>query len=330
MVRFVALLLVCSGLHGCYYMQAAAGQFEVMNKREPVDAVINDPETDADLKERLQLVAAAREFSITELGLPDNDSYRTYADLGRDYVVWNIFAAPEFSLQPKQWCFPVAGCVSYRGYFSRDAAEKHADKLRGQGFDVAVGGISAYSTLGRFSDPVLSTMMSWDDTELVGTLFHELAHQVIYVKGDSGFNESFAMAVEEAGVRRWLESTGNAGQFSDYLAERERRRQQMKLLEAAREDLEVVYSSDASDADKRYLKEARLQRLVQEIAQQSGGNASGWLSGKINNAHLASMSLYEGRVPFFRQLLADCEQDFPCFYAAVRERAARPPASRYD
>ena len=175
-------------------------------------------DTSPELAARLRLVQEARQFSVDELGLPDNKSYRTYADIERDFVIWNVIAAPEFSTQPKTWCFPVAGCVGYRGYFSQDGARRESEKLKAKGFDVVVGGVAAYSTLGKFNDPVINSMMNWDDVELVGVLFHELAHQVLYVKGDTGFNESFATAVEEFGVHcgglnraaRWMTSRRTA------------------------------------------------------------------------------------------------------------------------
>ena len=330
MFRIAITLVACCCLHGCYYMQAAAGQLEVLRKREPVAELINDPATPADLKRRLQMLSAARDFSIAELGLPDNESYRSYTDLGRRYVIWNVIAAPEFSLQPKTWCYPVAGCVNYRGYFSQDAAYKKAARLGRDGYDVAVGGVAAYSTLGRFSDPILNTMMNWDDVDLVGTLFHELAHQMVYVKGDTGFNESFATAVAEIGVKRWLDSIGNAEAFEQYTARRDLRRRQVELIAAARDDLDIIYASAVGDDEKRERKAERIERLKAEVAQLAGGKEGSWLSGQTNNAHLVSVTLYEGKLPFFRQLLDECNEDLLCFYAAVRERAGRSPAERYD
>ena len=191
-------------LSGCYYTQAARGQMEISRKREPIEDIVASDESPPDLVAQLTVVSEARQFSIDILGLPDNDSYRSYADLERDYVVWNIVAVPEFSLQAKTWCYPIVGCVSYRGYFSQDKAQKKADDLRDDGYDVALGGVAAYSTLGRFSDPILNTMMHWGEADLVAVMFHELAHQVLYIKDDTEFNESFATAVEEIGMQRWL------------------------------------------------------------------------------------------------------------------------------
>ncbi len=325
MSRFLLLLFLCVPLTGCYYLQAASGQWEVMRKREPIDAVIVDPETSPELAARLRLLHEARDFSVTVLGLPDNKSYRTYADLERDYVVWNVFAAPEFSLTPKQWCFPVAGCVSYRGYFSKDNAMKESERLSEDGFDVAVGGVAAYSTLGNFSDPILSTMMHWDDIDLIAVLFHELAHQVVYVKDDSAFNESFATAVEEIGVKLWLESRAEEEKMSDYVAGRELQQSLLRLVAVARGDLEAVYASDAEDSQRRAFKRERLKTLAEDVAaelQRSGQNGSGWLSGELNNARLISMTLYEGRLPSFRALYLKCKKDLQCFYTEASNLAA--------
>ncbi len=326
MLRIVLLLVSFSSLAGCYYVQAAKGQWELTRKREPITDLLEDHSTSVKLAARLRLVQEARQFAIDELGLPDNDSYRTYADIERDYVLWNVFAAPEFSLQPKTWCFPVAGCVSYRGYFAKEDAEKLAGRLAAQGFDVAIGGVAAYSTLGKLEDPVLSSMMHWDDTRLAGVLFHELAHQVIYVKGDSAFNESFATAVEEFGLRRWLDVRGEKAEIDRYLDGRVLRQDLMSLVEVARHDLAELYAGDAADDEKRRAKLARLASLQTAIGEQfvaAGRDPGGWLRGELNNARLISMTLYEGRLPEFQALFEMCEQEFDCFYDAARELAGR-------
>jgi len=310
-------LLLILQTEGCYYMQAARGHINVMNRRRPVDEVIQDVDSPDALKERLGVVKEAREFSISELQLPDNESYRTYADLERDFVVWNVFAAPEFSLQAKTWCYPVAGCVGYRGYFSKEDAERRAEKLKRDEFDVVVGGVSAYSTLGRFSDPVLNTMMRWSDLELVAVLFHELAHQQLYVKDDSEFNESFASAVEEIGVERWLGSRGEMDRLQEYRSSREFRRQLMKHVQSARDDLENLYQSEAGENEKRRLKQAILDELREAVGREVNGNdrrSPGWLRSPLNNASLIPLSLYQGRLDEFRDLLAACDGDLRCFY----------------
>ena len=326
MPRLLLLLVCLLPLTGCYYMQAARGQWELTRKREPIPEVLADESTSPELAARLRLVQEARQFAVDELALPDNDTYRTYAEIEREYVIWNVFAAPEFSMQPKTWCFPVAGCVSYRGYFAKEGAEREAARLAADGYDVAIGGVPAYSTLGKLKDPVVSSMMRWDDTELVGVLFHELAHQVLYVKGNSGFNESFATAVEEFGVQRWLEMRGATDAFDEYLKRRNLRLNLMGLVAAARADLERLYASPATDDEKRARKAARLatlQKLIARRLEVEGRDATNWLSGELNNARLVSMTLYEGRLAEFRELLAQCEQQIECFYDAARELARR-------
>lgn len=330
-LRTLLILVLGAGTAGCYYMQAANGQWQVMRKREPIAEVLADDATSEGLAGRLRLVQAARQFSIDELALPDNDSYRSYADIEREFVVWNVFAAPEFSLQPMEWCFPVAGCVNYRGYFSRDAAYRESARLAKRGYDVAVGGVSAYSTLGKFDDPVLSSMMRWDDIQLVAVLFHELAHQVLYIKDDSAFNESFATAVEEFGVGRWLESNDRMDDIEVYRARRELRQNMMALVAVARDDLRAHFSMAVPDEEKRRLKAARLKQLSQaagEMLAEAGREGSNWLGGELNNARLVSMTLYEGRLPAFRVLLADCAHDIQCFYTRAGELAGLDPTSR--
>ncbi len=325
MLRLIVLVLVLAVLPGCYYVQAAQGQWELTRKREPIDEVLAREDTSPELAARLRLVQEARQFAIDELALPDNDTYRTYADLEREFVLWNVFAAPEFSLEPKTWCFPIVGCVSYRGYFAKDDAEGEARRLREQGLDVAIGGVAAYSTLGKLRDPVLNTMMNWDDTQLVAVLFHELAHQVLYVKGDSGFNESFATAVEEEGVRRWLAAKGLEDQFAAYESNREFRQTLMALVDEARADLETIYSQDIGDEARRVQKADRLKSLQHEIAarfESEERDPGNWLSGELNNARLVPMILYEGRLDEFRVLLHDCGRDLRCFYDKARALAA--------
>ena len=319
------IVIFIASLSGCYYTQAARGQLDVMRKSEPIADVIADSGTSTELADRLRLVEEARLFSVAELGLPDNDSYRRYADLERDFVVWNVFAAPEFSLEAKQWCFPVAGCVSYRGYFSEQAAYRQATRLEGKGFDVSVGGITAYSTLGKFDDPVLNTMMHWDDVDLVATMFHELAHQLLYVKGDSGFNESFATAVEEFGIERWLASRGLDAEMAKYFDSRGLRQRLMQLVELARSDLTEIYAAPLDAGTMRSRKKVRLDLLKAEVAREfeaSGRRVPAWVGEGLNNARLASMVLYQGRLSEFRELLAECDNDIRCFYAAARATLA--------
>ena len=261
MIIALALLFAILQIEGCYYMQAIRGQFEVMHSRQPIPEVIADEASPDDLKQRLRIVQEARDFAVNELLLPDNKSYRSYADLGRDYVVWNVFAAPEFSLDPQTWCFPVAGCVAYRGYFEEKVARKKAQSLRDDGYDVAVGGVSAYSTLGKFSDPVLNTMMRWSDVQLVSTIFHELAHQKLYIKGDTAFNESFATAVSDIGMTRWLDVRDEFAGVDVFHENRALRLSMMTLVDASKTELAALYESDLDDALKRVRKQEMLDDL---------------------------------------------------------------------
>lgn len=295
---------------GCYYVQAIRGHMDLMSHRRPVAEVISDEEAPDELKVKLEMLREARRFSIDELLLPDNDSYRSYADLERDYVVWNVFAAPEFSLEPRRWCFPVAGCVAYRGYFAQEAANKQAQKFKDKGYDVVVGGVPAYSTLGRFADPLLNTMMRWSDVDLVATLFHELAHQQLYIKDDTEFNESFATAVADIGIERWLGQRGEQDQLRDRENQQLERRTAMMLIETAKADLQRLYASNLDEAAMRTRKTEILEKLQADVA--SGSDNS--FSGIMNNARLASLGLYEGRVDAFRAIFRRCKKQLPCFY----------------
>lgn len=321
---FVIGLFVVVLLDGCYYVQAAKGQYEVMRKRQPVAEVIDDPDADAQLRKRLEMVLDARQFAVDELELPDNDSYRSYADLQRDFVLWNVFAAPEFSLTPLTWCYPVAGCVAYRGYFKEASARRKADALEADGYDVSVGGVAAYSTLGRFADPVLSTMLRWSDADLVATLFHELAHQQLYLKGATEFNESFATAVADIGLEKWFAARDAADELAAYRHRRSVRRQLLDLMLDARTDLEVLYTSGQEETAMRVAKSSILEHLVEDaerLARQQGTGTSNWLRPPLNNARLASIGLYENQVPAFLALYDECSQELRCFYAAAEELA---------
>lgn len=331
MLACLSLAVLFMHLQGCYYMQAIHGHMEVMQNRRPVGEILADPAAPEDLKERLELVQEARRFAVDELELPDNESYRSYADLERDYVVWNVYAAPEFSLAPRRWCFPVAGCVAYRGYFSREAADETAEDLREEGYDVAVGGVAAYSTLGRFADPVLNTMMRWSDAHLVATLFHELAHQVLYVKGDTQFNESFASAVADAGMRRWLVDRGGDAALEAYHASRRLTRQMLTVIEARKEELSDVYASGLPEDEMRRRKEAAFDRLGLELRALMEVEAPAAAPGYVppaNNAALISYGLYEGWAESFRRLFEECERSFGCFYERARRLADLPRDER--
>jgi predicted aminopeptidase len=319
-----AVLLVTLSAGGCYLIESAQGQLDLMSKRRPIARVIADPRTPQALKGRLEAVAEIRRFATRDLGLPDNGSYRSYADVGRPYVVWNVVAAPEFSVEPKEWCYPIVGCVAYRGYFVERRARQFAEKLEASGFDVAVGGVAAYSTLGHFDDPILNTMVGWDDVELASIIFHELTHQLIYVADDADFNEALATTVEDEGVRRWLTSLGRGADLERYRLEQEQYLTVVELLNRTRAELRTLY---ASGVDRGLMRErkaaafAALRRAYAGLKAQWGGHApfDAWFDGEVNNAHLASVATYFDCVPGFKRELASVGGDLPAFYRRVRE-----------
>jgi predicted aminopeptidase len=318
-----AMLGSCSSLN--YYAQAAQGQLTLLSDARPIEEWLADNNTAPKLKLRLETARQIRTFAVQELGLPDNKSYRNYASLARPFVLWNVVAAPELSLRPVQWCFPVAGCVSYRGYYSKEDAQAYAAELRKEGNDVQVGGVPAYSTLGWFSDPLISTFIYYPDAELARLLFHELSHQVVYVQGDSQFNESFASAVEEAGVERWLSGFGNDVMRENYVKFSARKQQFLKLLMDCRRALEETYASKESVAAKRAAKARHFSKLKEDYLalKTSWGGFTGYdrfFAEPLSNAHLASIATYNDFIPAFRALLAR-EKTFPRFYAAARALA---------
>jgi predicted aminopeptidase len=333
-VRTWAVIAACLALPGCYVMQAARGQLAIVRAREPIDRVVQDPQAPEELRGRLRTVQEARAFASRELGLPDNRSYTTYAHLDREFVVWNVVAAPEFSVDPVEWCFPFVGCVAYRGYFQQAAADRFAAKLSGEGLDTVVDGVPAYSTLGKFDDPILSTMLGYGDDELAAIIFHELAHQLIYVPGDSSFNEAFAVSVEEEGLARWLSAHGRAADLQLHLARRERQAQRMRVIERYRDQLKSLYASGLQPAALRARKSEVFAHLVSELRAldtRDGVRSTlvGELDGAPNNARLASLATYYDCVPGFERELASAGDDLPRFYAAVREIAKLPTGRRH-
>jgi predicted aminopeptidase len=332
------ILLLCAvllpSLSGCYLLQAAAGQMQIVTRREPINKVLADPATPPELRTRLEYVAAARDFASQQLGLPDNASYRSYADLKRPYVIWNVFATDEFSVEPRRWCFPIAGCVVYRGYFNENRAQRYARRLRLRGADAVVGPVAAYSTLGYFKDPVLNTMLGWNDTSLAGTLFHELAHQVVYVAGDSEFNEAFATVVEEAGLQRWLDTQGRASEINGWHLQRERGEQFVQLLLTTRERLRQLYKTNLPPAAMRERKQQEfglLKYRYQVLKATEWKGYSGydrWFDCALNNAHLISAATYYGCIPGFEALLKTVDADLPRFYEEVRKISESKPARK--
>jgi predicted aminopeptidase len=328
----VLLALAACGDLG-YYRQAAQGQWDILSHRRDIRQVLADPATTPALREKLTDVLAVRDFASRELDLPENGSYRCYADLGRPSVVWNVIATPEFSLEPVRWCFPIAGCVPYRGYYRQTDADAFAAELRGQGDDVYVYGVRAYSTLGWFDDPILNTFINGPDYATAGLIFHELAHQKIYVQGDADFNEAFASTVEQEGLQLWLEKNGREKDLATYRTGLERRRDFLALLKTSRDQLAALYIQPISDADKRQEKARILAGLRQSYLELKvrWGSFAGydrWFTTDLNNARFAAVTTYQRLVPAFRQLLRESAGNWPQFYARVKALADLPSSAR--
>ncbi|TDJ48115.1 MAG: aminopeptidase [Gammaproteobacteria bacterium] len=319
----LAIVLSVTQLGGCgagYYWQAAMGHLDLMRDRRPIAEVIDDPATPVQVREKLQLGNAAVDFAHTELQLPDNGSYRVYADTGRASVVWNVVAAPEFSLEPRTWCFPVAGCVSYRGYFDAARARDYAARLASGGDDVFVGGVSAYSTLGRFADPILNTMLDYADYQLAGVIFHELAHQRLYIKGDSRFNEGFASFVEQEGLRRWFIVRDAEDEHYRYRLSMRRRTQVQSLLTDSRARLTDLYAGALPEPALRVAKAEVFAELIRAYASLRDAwpeppYFDHWIDSDMNNARLASFATYNDYLPAFAVLFDESGHDLERFYA---------------
>ena len=321
--RLVPVLLL-GLLNGCasvsYYGQLASGQVQLLRARQPVDALVADPATPPALRQHLVQAQQARAFASSQLQLPDNRSYQVYADIGRPFVVWNVFATPEFSLEPHTYCFPIAGCVAYRGYYSQGAARGAAALQKVQGQDVYVGGVEAYSTLGWFDDPILNSMLGWGDERLATVIFHELAHQRVYVKDDTAFNESFATFVEQEGSRQWRAARGlgplpqGAGRQRD---------QFVGLVLASRERLKALYAQPLDEAAMRAGKQAEFERLrseyrvLRDTQWQGDRRFDGWINAPMNNAKLLPFGLYDQWVPAFAALFNEVGGDWSVFYRRV-------------
>lgn len=343
--RLALLAAALALLSGCdtlatlgYYRQSVAGHLDIVWRARPVDDWIADAATEPALRERLQLAQRLRDFAVAELALPDNRSYRRYAALDRPAAVWNVVAAPELSLTLQTWCFPVMGCVGYRGYYARADADALAATLQAQGLEVWVYGVPAYSTLGLTEwlggDPLLSTFIRWPEGELARMVFHELAHQVVYAKDDTVFNESYATAVERIGVERWLARHASAPVRAEYAAFDARRQDFRALALRTRRELEAVYADPALDAAaKRVAKAARLARLREEHAALKAGpwqgyaGFDGWIA-RANNASFGIQAAYDRWVPAFERLFEREGRDFARFHAAVQRLADLPPAER--
>jgi len=322
-------------LNGCstldYYSHLAGGQLQLLQAREPIAELLENPTAGPELKQRLTLAQQARDFASAQLSLPDNGSYRLYADIQRPFVVWNVFATPEFSLSPELHCFPIAGCVAYRGFYSQGRARGAAALLKQQGLDTYLGGVEAYSTLGWFDDPILNTMLRWSDERLIAVIFHELAHQQLYVADDTAFNESFASFVEREGLRQWRAKQG----LPPVDPQGERQREQFaELVLASRTRLQQLYASDLPAAQMRNGKQAEFARLraeyraLREREWDGRGRYDDWINAPMNNAKLLPFGLYDQWVPAFAALFEQAGRDWSRFYQQVEALGRLPAAER--
>lgn len=336
MIR-VAVLLLLLTVSGCrslgYYGQAVSGHLWLLLQREPVEAVLARDALPGATREALERAATARDFAVGHLGLETAGSYRDYVALERSHVIWNVFAAPADSLELLQWCFPVAGCVGYRGYFSREAAEREAARLAAQGLDVFTGGVDAYSTLGWFNDPLTTPMLQRPPHALVALIFHELAHQRVYLPGDTAFNESFATFVEQEGLRQWHEEGfGEPDDLQAWISARQRRAGFVALVQHHAGQLEELYArgEDAEDVQRR---KAEIQHALRanyaRLRKCWGVDAyGGWFEGPLNNAQLATVGAYHQWVPAFAMLMKSAGGNWPAFHEAVGTLAGQPASVR--
>lgn len=324
---------MCLPLTGCYLMQAASGQLDVLARSRPIDDAAADPATTQGTRARLALVVEAREFAVRELGLPDGKSFRRFADLGRPYAIWSVVATPEFSVEPRRWCFPIAGCVAYLGFFDPDDARARANRLAARGDDASVGGVATYSTLGHLPDPVFNTMLLWREPRLLGTIFHELAHEQLYVADDTEFNEAYASVVATAGIRRWYAMRPPSPELEEWERQQAREREFAALLATARARLEQLYAGGTPGEQMRIAKNREFGRLKFEYGQlraRWGGYAGydAWFARALNNAHLAAVATYEDCVPGLTREL-DAAGSLPAFYRRAAELAEMSLAQRH-
>jgi predicted aminopeptidase len=350
----LALLLTAAvGVSGCrtlsFYTQAIGGQYQIFAHSHAIDKIVADPETSPELKDQLELILRLREFAEKELKLPVDGHYRKYTDVHRDYVVWNVQAAPKFSLEPKTWWYPLVGSLEYRGYFSEKGAHKEGDYLNQKGYDVFVGGVDAYSTLGWFKDPVLNTFISRPESDLAELIFHELGHQRVFARGDTDFNEAFATTVGQEGARRWIQARGDTNLFEAYRVSMKRNDQFVHLIMRTRATLEAVYGDQRDkDGNLKAAKkspapaaemQARKERVFKDLraeyaalkAQWNGYSGyDAWFSRELNNAQLNTIANYYDFVPGFEQLLQLKKGDMEAFYTAAERLANMQKEERHQ
>ena len=341
MVALITLGVVSACDSVAYYAQAVSGQASLLWQRQAIDQLLADPALDPDLRDKLLVIQQATDFAGQQLGLPAGGSYDSYVELQRRHLVWNVFAAPALSTQPVSWCFPIAGCVDYRGYFSEAAAMRYAESLQARGYDVFVGGVDAYSTLGWFDDPIPSTVIGRPDHQLASLIFHELAHQRLYVPDDTPFNESFASFVSLEGLRVWLDQQEQPALYQQSMQDLQEQQRFIDFVLDYREQFALLYAKDISAEEKQSQKRqlqaqmraawfSRHEDPQQEGPRQepAGDRYHGWFQGPLNNAQLSTVGSYYSWVPAFDALFRQSGEDFEVFYQAVSDLAALPADAR--
>ena len=326
-----AWLIAALCLSGCqsvsYYTQAAVGQSALLWHSRPIDEVIRDPKTSEPLRDRLRFVQSVRDYAESELFLPATGSYRRFTDIGRDFVLWSVVAAEEFSTEPKLFCHPITGCVAYQGYFDRADALAFAEGLESGGYETSVGPVAAYSTLGWFADPVVSSVLHYPDTQLVELIFHEIAHELLFIPGDTTFNESFATFVARVGVEQWLTDSGRTASLEEFRADAARHDKTVNLIRDTRLALGELYAMSITQRDMRLQKRMMLDELVENYQKFRNeslvSNWDGWFKEGLNNAKLASVGSYHDDIDLFAGLFEKADHDFEPFYKLAKAHAIR-------
>ena len=337
-IRIIFGVILAVVLTGCesivYYKQLISGQIAILNKKQPIHELLDNPDTPEKLKEKLRLVMDIRSFAKDKLFLPVKNQYLDFVELERPFAGWNMWATPEFSFSPKTWCYPIIGCAIYRGYFSKEDAFNYGHQLEAQGYDVYIGGVAAYSTLGWLDDPVFSTFIFRSDIRLAALIFHELSHHLLYVSDDTKFNESFAIAVEQEGLHRWLKAINNLKASEIYKLDYQRRQQFIELVMKYRKELETLYAKNLPIQEKRQAKAAVFEKLKDDyrLLKQHWNGYSGydfWMYQKMNNAKLISVSTYNDLVPEFLELLKTCNNDLKVFYKKCQDLSKKSKEERW-
>ena len=333
-ILFLTSIILLTGCNSMsYYSQAIKGHLDLVSREQPIDVLLESEQTDPALKAKLRTALEARAFATAEIGLLDNDSYKTYADLQRPYAVWNVIAAPKYSVQADKWCYFIVGCLSYRGYFAKEEALRHADELKAQGKDVMVSGAAAYSTLGWMDDPLLNTIVNRSESSMIGIIFHELAHQVIYIDGDTAFNEAFAMAVEYEGLRRWYSSKNNVAAYDAYRNKKNQQAMIYQKLQAVRSELDIIYQQSLADDVKQQRKQAVFTELKlwyqQWRIEHSYDGFDNWMQQDLNNAHLVLIATYQELVPDFEAVLSSVKGNMQAYYDIIQSMRNLDNDTRY-